>query len=101
MEVLFKKVKRILIKAIVEKSFVVIYAKLCKDMDNELPQKIELNEQEKKFKNTKPYTIFRSKLIEKCRKIFKEETNTIFDNSNITDPDEREQKEKDFILGSK
>jgi len=32
--------------------------------------------------------------------IFKEEKNTIFDNCSL-DPEEREQKEKDFILGSK
>jgi hypothetical protein len=68
-------------------------------MDNELPQKVELNDLEKKQKNITGSTIFRSKLIEKCRKIFKEEKNTIFENSNI-DPEEREQKEKDFILGS-
>lgn len=91
LEVLFKK-------AIVEKSFVVIYSKLCKDLDNELPQKVELTEKDRK-KNAKPTTIFRSKLIDKCRKIFKEEI-SLFDSEKFPDIEEREQKEKDFILGS-
>lgn len=77
-----------------------IYARLCKDLDNELPQKVDFNENEKNSsKNTKPNTIFRSKLIEKCRKIFKDEMPIL--ECKFSDNAEKELLEKDFILGSK
>ena len=76
-----------------------IYARLCKDLDLDLPQKVEQTEQERK-KSSKRCSIFRTKLIEKCKKIFKEE-GVLFDPNKFTDQEEREQLEKDYILGSK
>ena len=73
-EVLFKKVYIYLInKAIVEWTYVVIYSKLCYDLDKELPQKVESNVNITKTHKTSVTSVFRSKLLEKCRKIFKDD----------------------------
>ncbi len=46
-------------------------------------------------------SIFRSKLVDKCKTIFKEEISNIDKYVYYEDPLEREQKIKSFTLGSK
>ena len=82
------------IKAVNEKAFVSLYAKLCKEFDKKLPQK---NEKPGK----KPTSMMRVKLLDKCREIFKIKNNEKFDQYiNVKDKDEREQKLKNFVLGN-
>ena len=81
------------IKAVREKSYGELYAKLCKYLNKELPQKSKKNE---KAKN--PSSFFREKLIEKCREILK---STNFDKYiKEDDPIEKQIKIKKFILGN-
>ena len=83
-------------KAVHEKAFVIIYAKLCKELDKELPQKVDKGPSQKKATS-----IMRSKLLDKCREIFKIENNEKIDEYvKVKDPDEREIKVKKFILGN-
>lgn len=83
-------------KAVNEKAFVFLYAKLCKDLDKKLPQKSD-----KIMMNKKATSAMRSKLLDKSREIFKIENNTKFDSYiNLNDPDERELKMKKFVLGN-
>ena len=87
-------------KAINEKTFVNLYAKLCKELDNSLPQRME-NKQNDGKTNKKNPSVFRSKLLDKCREIFKIDNNTkINEYIKETDPYEREIKLKKFILGN-
>ena len=58
----------IFIKAIKEKSFSELYANLCKYLNKKLPQKSNKPKKEK-VKNTS--SVFRDKLIDKCKKILK------------------------------
>ena len=82
-------------KAVHEKAFVNIYAKLCKELDKDLPQKIE--KKNNASLNKKPTSIMRNKLLEKCREIFKIENNSKFDEYiKVDDPIEREQKQHCF-----
>ena len=81
------------LKAVREKSYGELYAKLCKYLNRELPQKSKKNE---KAKN--PSSFFREKLIEKCREILK---STNFDKYiKEDDPIEKQIKIKKFILGN-
>lgn len=86
----------ILQKAVNEKAFVNLYAKLCKELDVILPQRIE------KINNSKKVpSIMRTKLLDKCREIFKIDNNNQFnDYIKESDPSEREEKLKKFILGN-
>ena len=87
-------------KAINEKAFVNLYAKLCKELDKSLPQRMETNQNNGKINKKNP-SIFRSKLLDKCREIFKIDNNTkINEYIKETDPFEREIKLKKFILGN-
>ena len=87
-------------KAINEKTFVTLYAKLCKELDNTLPQRVENNQNNGKTNKKNP-SIFRGKLLDKCREIFKIDNNTkINEYIKETDPYEREIKLKKFILGN-
>ena len=89
LEVLFQK-------AVHEKAFVNIYAKLCKDLDKELPQKVERTHGKKVGSSE-----MRSKLIDKCKEIFKIDNNEQIDGYiKVKDPEERENKIKKFILGN-
>ena len=91
-DVLFQKVVH-------EKAFINIYAKLCKELDKDLPQKIE--KKNNASLNKKPTSIMRNKLLEKCREIFKIENYSKFDEYiNVDDPIEREQKLKKIFLGN-
>jgi translation initiation factor 4G len=84
-------------KAVNENSFVSLYAKLCKEFDNKLPQRVEKTE---KNKDKKPTSQMRTKLLDKCKGIFKIENNEKFDFIKDDDPNEREIKLKKFILGN-
>ncbi len=84
LEVLFKK-------AVSEKSFVSLYAKICKDLDREMPQKSEKDHRQSKM---------RSYLVDKCREIFKTDNSKIEHLVKVTDPEEREAKLKKFLLGN-
>jgi hypothetical protein len=89
LEVLFQK-------AINEKAFVPLYAKLCKDLDKELPQRI--GHPKKKILST---SIMRNKLVDKCKEIFSiENTSQINEYIKVKDPEEREFKTKRFVLGN-
>lgn len=89
LDVLFKK-------AVHEKAFVFLYAKLCKNLDKKLPQKNKPQDIMKK-----PTSAMRSALLDKCREIFKIENNSKFDNYiKGSDPEEREMKLKKFVLGN-
>ena len=83
-------------KAVNEKAFVNLYAKLCKELDDILPQRTE------KINNSKKVpSIMRTKLLDKCREIFKIDNNNQFnDYIKESDPSEREEKLKKFILGN-
>ena len=82
-EVLFQK-------AIHEKSFVFLYANLCKELNQVLQQTADKNDK-----------TMRTKLIEKCRDIFKIENNIQLEEYvNVKDPTERESKIKKFVLGN-
>ncbi len=86
----------ILPKAVREKAFVNLYAKLCKELDIILPQRTENNNNSKKVPS-----IMRTKLLDKCREIFKIDNNNQFDDYiKESDPIEREIKLKQFILGN-
>ena len=77
-------------KAVHEKAFVIIYAKLCKELDKELPQKVDKGPAQKKATS-----IMRSKLLDKCKEIFKIENNEKIDEYvKVKDPDGREIKVK-------
>lgn len=82
-----------------EWTYAVIYSKLCYDLDRELPQKIEHSESkgEKKVSTS----VFRAKLLEKCKTIFQEDSEKIEQFVHITDVEEKEDKIKKFTLGSK
>jgi len=73
---------------------VVLYAKLCKDLDGKLPQKFDKNSNAKT-------RVFRLKLFEKCKKILKDELENIDKYiGKCSDQEEREVKMKQFLLGS-
>ena len=89
-------------KSVNEKAYVKLYAKLCKEFDKKLPQKAP--KKEEKGKNApvkKPTSVMRTKLLDKCRQIFKIENNEKFDEYiKVQDPVERETKLKKFVLGN-
>ena len=71
-----------------------LYSKLVKDLDNELPQKNESKE-----KNKKAYSIFRTFLIDKCRTFFQNIEK--FDSYiNEKDTEGRNNKLKKLFLGN-
>ena len=89
----------IFLKSLLEKSYVAIYAKLIKDLNKELPQKKEKKSNAKK-KPGKISTIFREKLLEKCKNILKfEEKNFLNQLIKEENEQEREIKMKKIILG--
>ena len=88
-------------KSVNEKAFVGLYAKLCKDFDKKLPQKAPLKEDKKTDKPKKSNSIMRTKLLDKCREIFKIENNEKFDEYiKVQDKEERNIKLKNFVLGN-
>ena len=97
----YKFLDVLLQKAVSERSYAEIYAKLCKDLDKYLPQKSQPKEQKEGEKKQKPKSEMRKKLIEKCREIFQIKNNEKFDDYiKVKDPYERETKLKNFILGN-
>lgn len=95
-EVLFKK-------AVTEKSYVVIYAKLCKEIDKELTPKEDPNLRNSIIggkKNPPKTSLFRTKLLEKCKNVFRNDQDEISLYSNIKDPQEKQQRQKAFLLGN-
>ena len=90
----------IFLKSCQEESFVGIYAQLCKYLNKELPQKIQkkIKKENKKYKKS---TIFREKLLEKCKEMIKFEEKKIFEEFNKENIDEeREKKIKNIIIGN-
>ena len=88
-------------KSVNEKAFVGLYAKLCKDFDKKLPQKAPLKEDKKTDKPKKSNSMMRTKLLDKCREIFKIENNEKFDEYiKVQDKVERNIKLKNFVLGN-
>jgi hypothetical protein len=88
-------------KSVNEKAFVGLYAKLCKDFDKKLPQKAPLKDDKKTDKVKKYNSIMRTKLLDKCREIFKIENNEKFDEYiKVQDKHERNMKLKNFVLGN-
>ena len=81
------------IKAVMEKSYAELYAKLCKYLNKMLPQKTKKSEKSKNIS-----TIFRDKLIGKCREVFKTKNYDEFIKEK--EPKEREIKLKKFIIGN-
>lgn len=94
-EVLFKK-------AVTEKSYVVIYARLCKEVDRELTPKDEnLKSSITAKKPAAKTSAFRTKLLEKCKNVFKnEDQDEVSLYKNIKDPEEKLQRQKAFLLGN-
>ena len=80
-------------KACMETSYVSTYAKLCKDLNKELPQKSNSKEDSKKISSE-----FRTKLVHKCKKIFQGKNYDEF--IKEINPDEYQLKLKKFILGN-
>ena len=77
-----------------ESIFVKLYAKLCKELDKELPQ-ISQNR-----KIRRPTSVMREKLLDKCKEAFTIQHNEEFDEFiMIKDPEERKIKLKYFLLG--
>ena len=88
-------------KAVSEQAYVEIYAKLCKDLDKDLPQKSTPKEAKDGGKPQKPTSEMRKKLLDKCRTVFQIEHNEKFDEYiKVKDPEERENKLKKFVLGN-
>ena len=88
-------------KSVNEKSYVSLYAKLCKDFDKKLPQKAPIKEEKKSDKPKKSNSMMRTKLLDKCREIFKIENNEKFDEYiKVQDNEERNIKLKNFVLGN-
>ena len=92
-------------KAVLERAYVALYAKLCKELDKELPQKNAPKEtKETKDGEKKPQkqtSIMRAKLLDKCKEIFQIKKNETFDEYiKEKDPQEREYKLKKFVLGN-
>ena len=83
-------------KACMESSYVSTYAKLCKDLNKELPQKSKSKEDGKDSKKTS--SEFRSKLVLNCNKIFRGKNYDEF--IKVRNPDEYQLKLKKFILGN-
>ena len=89
----------IFLKSLLEKSYVAIYAKLIKDLNKELPQKKDKKNNSRK-KQGKISTIFREKLLEKCKNILKfEEKNFLVEFIKEENEQEKEIKMKKIILG--
>ena len=88
-------------KAVSERAYVKLYAKLCKDLDKDLPQKNPPKESKNGEKPKKQTSVMRAKLLDKCREIFQIKNNEKFDEYiKVKDPDERETKLKNFVLGN-
>ena len=83
----------LILKAIMEKSYTELYAKLCKYLNKALPQKTKKNENSKNFSS-----VFRVKLVNKCREIFK--TKNFYNYIKIEEPIEKENSLKKFIVGN-
>ena len=80
-----------ILKAVMEESYAELYAKLCKYLNKVLPQKTKIKENSKNLSS-----IFRDKLIKKCREIFKTEN---FDKYiRGKELDEKEFALKKFII---
>ena len=98
----------IFIKALLEKSYVTIYSQLCKELNKALPQKIKKkssnnnnsNNNSTKKKREKYSTIFREKLLDKCKNVLKFEENKCIEEF-IKEENEHEKnvKIKKIILG--
>jgi hypothetical protein len=87
-------------KAVSETAYVELYARLCKELDKELPQKNQPKES-KEGEKKKLTSVMRAKLLDKCREIFQIENNEKFDEYiKEKDPEEREIKLKKFVLGN-
>ena len=90
-DILFKK-------AIYERVYTALYAKLCKELDKQLPQKNAQIEGENK---PKPTSIMRAKLLDKIKEIFQIKRYETFEEYiKDKDPEEREYKLKKFVLGN-
>ena len=89
-------------KAVLERAYVSLYARLCKELDKELPQKSAPKEpKEGEKKPPKANSIMRAKLLDKCKEIFQIKKNENFDQYiKEKDPQEREYKLKKFVLGN-
>ena len=94
----------IFIKALLEKSYVTIYSQLCKELNKALPQKIKKksssDNNSTKKKREKYSTIFREKLLDKCKNVLKFEENKCIEEF-IKEENEHEKniKIKKIILG--
>ncbi len=62
-------------KAVNEKHYVRLYAKLCKDLNKELTQKKEKIDNKNVNKNVQASSLMRNKKVDKCREIFKIDDN--------------------------
>jgi len=89
-------------KAVTEKSYVVIYSKLCKEIDKELTPKEDPNLRTSLGGKKPPAktSLFRTKLLEKCKNVFRNDQEEISLYSNIKDPQEKVQRQKAFLLGN-
>ena len=94
-EVLFKK-------AVTEKSYVKILLRLFIEVDRELSLMDENLESSTNTKKPPAKTsTFRTKLLEKCKEVFKnEDQDELSMYANIKDPEEKLQRQKAFILGN-
>ena len=94
-----KLIDIIFLKSLLEKSYVSLYAKLCKDLNKELPQKVDKEKTNKK--RIKKYSLFREKILDKCREMIKYEEKINFDEYiKEENEEERELKMKKIILGN-
>ena len=80
-------------KVCMESKNVEIYAKLFKNLDNELSQKYKVKGEGKRISSK-----FRTKLIEKCQKVFKGENYEIY--MKKEEPKQRKNKLKKLIIGN-
>ena len=87
-------------KAVFEKGYVKLYSKLLKDLDKDLSHKNKQNEKEGENKK-RQCSEMRTRLINKCRTIFKLENDEQYDEYiKEKDQEERRLKLKKFILGN-
>ena len=88
-------------KFMCEKSKIDLYAKLCKDFNKKLPQKAPIKEEKNNDNPKKSNSVMRTKILDRCRDIFKTERNEKYEEYfKIKDKEERDMKLKNYILGN-
>jgi hypothetical protein len=85
-------------KTLTDKPFLVLYAKLCKDLDKELPEENEHLDSKSK-EHVKKHNSFSSMIRKECENIIRSD-NEAFEKFKSANPDQMEINLKNYILGN-